>query len=159
MKTKISEIEKKKTILHIFNSKFALDKKNIENLPIGLFGNFYSHELSFFLINTNDYKNLHNIFNKSNLRIKKIISKNFAEGVDLISQNNNLKTFFKIDISKNSSQIFLFENFSLKFFQDFKFGTDLIVNDIAKITYLNKDIIKNILNSSNLINYNKEIST
>ena len=67
-----------------------------------------------------------------------------------------MKTFFKIDISKNSSQIFLFENFSLKFFQDFKFGTDLIVNDIAKITYLNKDIIKNILNSSNLINYNKE---
>ena len=116
LKTKISEIEKKKQY-YIFNSKFALDKKNIENLPIGLFGNFYSHELSFFLINTNDYKNLHNIFNKSNLRIKKIISKNFAEGVDLISQNNNLKTFFKIDISKNSSQIFLFENFSLKFFK------------------------------------------
>ncbi len=156
LKTKISEIEKKKTILHIFNSKFILDQKNIENLPIGLFGNFYSHELSFFLINTNDYKNLQNIFNKSNLRIKKIISKNFAEGVNLISQNDNLKTFFQIDISKNSSQIFLFENFSLKFFQDFKFGTDLIVNDIAKITYLNKDIIKNILNSSNLMNYNKE---
>ena len=69
---------KKKTILHIFNSKFILDQKNIENLPIGLFGNFYSHELSFFLINTNDYKNLQNIFNKSNLRIKKIISKKFS---------------------------------------------------------------------------------
>ena len=75
LKTKISEIEKKKTILHIFNSKFILDQKNIENLPIGLFGNFYSHELSFFLINTNDYKNLHNIFNKSNLRIKKLFQK------------------------------------------------------------------------------------
>ena len=29
LKTKISEIEKKKKILHIFNSKFILDQKNI----------------------------------------------------------------------------------------------------------------------------------
>ena len=41
------KLEKKK-IFHIFNSKFFLDKKKIENLPIGLFGDFYSHELSFF---------------------------------------------------------------------------------------------------------------
>ena len=47
LKSKISEIEKNKDILHIFNSKYLLDKKT-ENLPIGLFGNFYSHELSFF---------------------------------------------------------------------------------------------------------------
>ena len=39
---------KNKKILHIFNSKFILDKNQIENLPIGLFGNFYSHELTFF---------------------------------------------------------------------------------------------------------------
>ena len=58
-------------MLHIFNSKFYLDKKEIENLPIGLFGDFYSHELSFALINTNDQKNLKNIFNKCNLKLKK----------------------------------------------------------------------------------------
>ena len=62
LKFKINEIEKDKTILHIFNSKFILDKKEIKNLPIGLFGNFYSHELSFFLIDNNDYNNLQNIF-------------------------------------------------------------------------------------------------
>ena len=50
LKAKINEIEKDKTILHIFNSNYLLDKKNVDNLPIGLFGNFYSHELSFFLI-------------------------------------------------------------------------------------------------------------
>ena len=48
LKAKLLETEEDKTILHIFNSKFILDKKKIENLPIGLFGNFYSHELSFF---------------------------------------------------------------------------------------------------------------
>ena len=73
----------KKQILHIFNSKYFLDEKETENIPIGLFGNFYSHELSFFLINKNDYKNLHNIFNKCNLKIKKIISKSFIEGANI----------------------------------------------------------------------------
>ena len=47
LKSKVDEIEKEKKILHIFNSKYLLDKKNVENLPIGLFGDFYSQELSF----------------------------------------------------------------------------------------------------------------
>ena len=58
LKSLIEETELNKKILHIFNSKFFLDNNNIENLPIGLFGDFYSHELSFSLINKNDYKNL-----------------------------------------------------------------------------------------------------
>ena len=41
----------KKLILHIFNSKYVLDKKKIENLPIGLFGIFILMRLSFSLIN------------------------------------------------------------------------------------------------------------
>ena len=41
---------KNKTILHIFNSKSILDGKETENLPIGLFGDFYNHELTSFLI-------------------------------------------------------------------------------------------------------------
>ena len=49
-------------IIHIFNSKFNLDNKKIENLPIGLFGDFYSHELSFSLISLNNHKNLISIF-------------------------------------------------------------------------------------------------
>ena len=60
-----------KTILHIFNSKYKLDNKRIENLPIGLFGDFYAHELSLVLLNTNDYKNLHNIFKNCNLKLRK----------------------------------------------------------------------------------------
>ena len=55
----INEPQKK---LHIFNSKFNLDKNKIENLPIGLFRDFYSHELSFAMMSLNEYKNLKNIF-------------------------------------------------------------------------------------------------
>ena len=48
LKLTISDNEKDKNILHIFNSKSVLDGKVVENLPIGLFGNFYNHELTFF---------------------------------------------------------------------------------------------------------------
>ena len=92
LKSKIDEIEDQKKILHIFNSKFVLDKREVENLPIGLFGDFYSHELSFFLIKNNDYKNLNYIFSKCNLGIKKIISKSFIEGVSVGRINKNLNT-------------------------------------------------------------------
>ena len=48
LKAKVEEIENQKKVIHIFNSKYTLDKNKMENLPIGLFGNFYSQELSFF---------------------------------------------------------------------------------------------------------------
>ena len=62
LKSYVDEFEKNKKILHIFNTEYCLDKKKLDNLPIGLFGEFYYHELSFNLINKNDYKNLENIF-------------------------------------------------------------------------------------------------
>ena len=96
LKLDITENEKEKTILHIFNSKSVLDGIRVENLPIGLFGDFYSHELTFFLIGNNDMKNIQQIFTKNNLNIKKVLIKNFIEGAQIINQNNNIETFFKI---------------------------------------------------------------
>ncbi len=149
LKTKIGEVEKNKTVLHIFNSKFILDQKEIKNLPIGLFGNFYTHELSFFLIDKNDLKNLINIFKQCNLKVKKIISKNFIEGVNLINVNSNTDTFFKIEINNTNSQILYFENSSLKFIQNFDFGSNLIMSDISKVIGLKVDNIKKILENCN----------
>ena len=146
LKSNISETESDKTIIHIFNSNYYLDKKKIENLPIGLFGDFYSHELSFCLISNNDYKNLNNIFNKCNLKIKKIILKSFAEGSCISNKNEKIDTFFQIKINKNNSQIFYFENDSLKFEQNFNFGSDLIIKDISKVTSLNLNFVKKLLN-------------
>ena len=57
------------TKFSIFNSKSILDGISIENLPIGLFGDFYSHELTFFLIDNNDLKNIKQVFNKNNFYI------------------------------------------------------------------------------------------
>ena len=55
LKSTVNETENGETILHIFNSKKYFDNVYVENLPIGLFGDFYSHELTF-LINNNDLK-------------------------------------------------------------------------------------------------------
>ena len=155
LKAYVDEIEKNKTVLHIFNSKFYLDKKKIENLPVGLFGDFYSHELSFILINSNDYKNLKYIFDKCNLKINKIILKSFIKGANLSEKNNDIETFYQVRVNKEKSKIFIFENNSLKFEQDFKFGFNVVIRDICKITSLSQHTVKNVIEN---LNFNKEIS-
>jgi len=150
LKTYVDKTEKKKKILHIFNSKFLLDSKKIENPPIGLFGDFYSHELSFSLIDKNDYKNLQNLFDKCNLRIKKVLLSNYLKGVFISEKNSDLNTFYFLEIDLDKSKIFYFENNCLKFEQSFKFGYDIIFNDISKITLLKKETIEKILNKIEL---------
>ena len=153
LKTQINELEKK-TVLHIFNTKYMLDNKKTENLPLGLFGNFYSQEHSFVLINNNDYKNLKNVFEKCNLKINRVISKSFLSGIDSIGKNENCETFFKIEINKRFIQLIYFENSSLKFTQSFDFGTEIIINDISKIIALKKETIDKIISDKNFFSEN-----
>ena len=150
LKSFVNKINSEKTILHIFNSKFLLDKKKIENVPIGLFGDFYAHELSFSLIDENNFKNLKYIFDNCNLKIKKIFLKSFLKGAFLSNNNNSTDTFYQININNTNSKIFYFENNSLKFEQDFKFGNDIIIKDISKITSLKTETIKKFLNKTEL---------
>ena len=144
LKSLIEETESNKKILHIFNSKFFLDNNNIENLPIGLFGDFYSHELSFSLINKNDYKNLKNILNQCNLKIEKILIKSFIQGVN-ICEKNDKDTFFLVEINEKKSKILFFEKSSFKFEECFEFGTDIVLKDISKITSLKIEVVQSIL--------------
>ena len=148
LKSCVDEFEENKKILHIFNSEYCLDEKKLDNLPIGLFGNFYSHELSFNLINKNDYKNLENIFKQCNLKIKKILLESFVKG-SLINDNNpKIDTFFYVQIEDKNSKIFYVENNAIKFEQKFNFGTEIIVNDICKITSLQRTLVKNIISEN-----------
>ena len=147
LKSHVDINEPQKKILHIFNSKFNLDKNNIENLPIGLFGDFYSHELSFAMMSLNEYKNLKNIFLNCNLKIKKILLKSFIESVNTSESNENIESFFQIRIDNDFSKIHFFENNSLKYEQSFSFGSKLLINDISKITSLKIETIKLILSN------------
>ena len=145
LKLNVTENEKENTILHIFNSKNILDGNIVENLPIGLFGNFYSHELTFFLINNNDLKNIKQIFNKIDLKIKKILLKSFVEGAYLTNKDINKDSFFKIKMSKARSQLSIFEKSSFRYVEHFDFGTDIILKDIAKVCSIDSDFINKIL--------------
>ena len=145
IKLTVTENEKENTILHIFNSKNILDGNIVENLPIGLFGNFYSHELTFFLINNNDLKNIKQMFNRIDLKIKKILLKSFVEGACLINENNSKDSFFKIKVSKERSQLSIFEKSSYRYVEHFNFGSDIILKDIAKVCSIDDDFINEIL--------------
>ena len=108
LKTKLNETEKNKTVIHLFNSKSLLDNKLHKNL-IGLYGNFYSHQLTFFLIQKKEFNNLITLFSKCNLNLNKVILKSFVEGVDLINKERK-ETFFKVIIYKYKIQIIFFYN-------------------------------------------------
>ena len=144
LKLTVTENEKQKTILHIFNSKYVLDGTSIENLPIGLFGDFYSHELTFILATNNDLKNIKQIFNRNNLNVKKILIKKFVEGAEIINQNKNIETFFKININRETSHIYFFDKSSFRYVEYFNFGTNIIFKDITKICSINNENIKKI---------------
>ena len=49
----ISDNQPNESLIHLFNSKFVLDKNNIEKIPIGLYGEFYNQQLTFFLLPKN----------------------------------------------------------------------------------------------------------
>ena len=153
LKSYVDTTELDKIVVHIFNSKFYLDNKKIENLPIGLFGDFYSHELSFSLINKNDYKNLKNVFENCNLKIRKLLLKSFIKGAFISNNNKNIETFFQASIGKHKCKILFFEN-NLKYEQEFKFGQNIIIQDIAKITSLKMNNVEKILNNTR---FNNEI--
>jgi cell division protein FtsA len=152
VKLAVTENKKEKTILHIFNSKSVLDGTRVENLPIGLFGDFYSHELTFFLINNNDLKNIKQVFNKNNLNVKKVLIKNFIEGAQLIDQNNNTETFFKIKINKDGSNLSFFDKSSFRYVEHFNFGTSIIFKDIMKVCSIDHEIIERILSDKSYEN-------
>ena len=153
LKSYINEFEENKKVLHIFNSYYCLDKKKLDNLPIGLFGDFYSHELSFNLIDKNDFKNLENIFTRCNLNVKKILIDSFVKGSILSDRNSMIDTFLHIQLNEKNTKVFYVENDSIKFEQKFKFGTDIIASDISKITSLDiTEVIKFIRNNQNLEN-------
>ena len=154
LKSYVHETEPNKTILHIFNSKFNLDNKIIENLPIGLFGDSYSHELSFSLIKSSDLRNIKNIFDKCNLKLKKILVKSYISGAKISNDFKNIDTFFYIKCKEESAKIFYFENNSLKFQEEFNFGTNIIIQDICKITSLNQNTIRIILNEIKFLDQN-----
>ncbi len=148
----ILDSETNYSLVHLFNSNFSLDSDNLENLPIGLFGEFYNQNMTFFLVKKNIIKNIRSVFNNCGLKIEKIVLKSFAEGVYLLSNVRPDKNFTILRLEKNRINISLFKNKSYIFTEEFNFGFDLIIKDISKLCSLKIEEVDNFMKEIELKN-------
>ena len=150
-KSSIVKNQKKNSILHILNSNFILDKVKQEKMPLDLHGDHLSLHMTFISLPTNNLKNIRSLFDNSDLKIDRVISKPLVYGVDLLNKNQDLKNFVIINFDKEVSSISLYEDTSLVFLKTFPFGTNLIYRDIAQLCSLKENEIKEIIKGINLI--------
>ena len=150
-KNSITSNQKNNSILHILNSNFILDKTKQDKAPLNIFGDHLSLHMTFISIPDNNLKNIKEVFNQSDLKIDRIISKPFAENINLLNLNKELKNFISINIGTELSTISLCQETSLVFFKTFPFGTNSIYSDISQLCSLSKDetkiIIENLENN------------
>ncbi len=144
--------EKKSSLVHLFNSNFSIDSDNLENLPIGLFGEFYNQNMTFFLIEKNVLKNIKSLFNNCGINTERIVLKSFAEGIYLLTSKILEKNFLSIRIGKERSNLSLFKNKCYVYSEEFNFGTDLLIKDLSKICSLKFEEAKKILEDVNFKN-------
>jgi len=146
----ISLNEDKDSLVHLFNSSYSLDSDNLENLPIGLFGEFYNQNMTFFLVNKNILKNIKLVFNNCGINTDRIILKSFAQGINFLLKNKKNNNFTAITLEDKRINISLFKNKSYILAQDFDFGIDLIVKDISKLCSLKIEEVEFFLEEINL---------
>ena len=156
LKKIILENNNQKTLIHLFNSNFILDKTVLSNLPIGLFGEFYNHHLTFFLLPKSEVKNIKLILNNCGLNIERIILKSFAEGVEIIKKKKTQDILITININKVKSNISIFDKLSFIYSENFNFGTDMILKDISKLCSLDIDTVKKIFADNRFDNYHEK---
>ena len=143
-----------KEIIHLFNTSFFLDGEEKRKLPLGLAGDFYTHQLTFFLIKKNSLKNFKILFGMCNLTIQRIIDSNFLFNMNVYNLNSSIN-FFCMDLGKEKSSLALFYNGSFCFQENFNFGTNIIKKDVSKLCSIELDIIDKIISE---INFEKEFS-
>lgn len=144
--------EEKSSLVHLFNSSFSIDSDNLENLPIGLFGEFYNQSMTFFLIEKNTLKNIKSLFSKCGINTERIVLKSFVEGIHLLRRKILEKNFLSIRIGEERSSLSLFKNKCYVYSEEFNFGTDLLVKDLSKICSLKLEEAKKILEEINFKN-------
>lgn len=141
--------EEKSSLVHLFNSSFSIDSDNLENLPIGLFGEFYNQSMTFFLIEKNTLKNIRLLLNNCGINIERIVLKPFVEGINLLANKNLNKNFMTIRIGEERSSLSVFKNQCYVYSEEFSFGTNLLIKDVSKICSLKTEEAKKILNELN----------
>ena len=114
-KNSISSNQKNNSILHILNSNFILDKTKQDKVPLNIFGDHLSLHMTFVSIPDNNLKNIKEIFNKSDLKIDRIISKPLAGKYQSVKCRQKSKNFVSINFGNELTTISICQNSSLIF--------------------------------------------
>ena len=141
----ISQNQENNSILHIINSNFVLDKIKKNKIPLDLYGDHLSSHMTFISLPKNNLNNIKALFDNSDLKIDRIVSKPLACGVKLLNKKKKNKDFLLINLDKEFSSTSLFEDSALVFTKVYPFGTNSIINDISKLCSLNENEIRSIL--------------
>ena len=141
----ISQNQENNSVLHIINSNFILDKIKKNKIPLNLHGDHLSLNMTFISLPKNNLKNINALFDNSDLKIDRIISKPLACGINLLNKNKKNKDFLLINFDKELSSVSFFEDSTLVFTKIFPFGTNSIIHDISKLCSINENEIRSLI--------------
>jgi len=136
----------KQSIIHIFNYNYIVDGKKFIEEPIGVYADLLTHEISFITTLKNNLRNLNQVFIDCDIEIERLISKTFASGVELLSNEEMQSGSILIDIGFEKISLGLFKNLALVHSITFPFGINFIAKDISKVCSLTFTESKKIIN-------------
>ena len=84
--------------------------------------------------------------------MKKIFIESYVKGSFFCNTYPDIENFFHIQIKQNQSKIFHVKNCSIKFEQNFNFGSEIILKDISKVTSLKYNQVQKIIRNNKKLN-------
>ena len=124
--------DSKKSIIHIFNHNYIVDKKKVDKEPIGIYADYLSHEMTFITIPKNIIKNLNQVFIDCDLEIERFISSTFASAVNYLSDTDFQLGATLIDIGFEKTSLGVFKNYALIHSMTFPIGINHVTKDISR---------------------------
>ena len=139
--------DKKQSIVHIFNHNYIVDGKNFVEEPIDVYADNLTHEITFITIPKNNLKNINQVFNNCDIEIEKLISKNFAMGVQMVNYKDLQFGSIIVDLGFEKTGIVIFKNLAIVHSINFPIGINHISKDISKVCSLELEESEKIRNN------------
>ena len=139
--------DKKQSIIHIFNHNYIVDGKNFVEEPIDVYADNLTHEITFITIPKNNLKNINQVFINCDIEIEKLISRNFAMGVQMLNNKELQIGSIIVDLRFEKTSITVFKNLAIVHSITFPIGINHITKDISKVCSLNLEESEKIRNN------------
>ena len=128
--------DKKQSIIHIFNHNYMVDNKPFIEEPIGVFADSLTHEITFITAPKNNLKNINQVFTDCDIEITRLISKGFAQGIELLSYKELESGSIILDFGYEKTTFILFKNLAVVHSITLPIGSYNIIKDISKVCSL-----------------------